>query len=147
MSRIASPERYLSKNPSRCRRSKFFAASGPRCLLMIIPKSERTSSDKSRMLLPPDQATMHIDSTLCGRPATLNRATLRRLGRAFLWLLLPWLIQLSGPALADSTKIWFAPMDWFVRSEVGYGGATDYMSLFEPPASETILPRINVFKI
>src|SRR5713101_7455717 len=137
MSRMASPERYLSKNLSRSRRSKFLAASGPRCLLMVIPKS-KLSSDESRMLLPPDQATTNIRPTLYGRPTALNKATLRKLGKAFLSLLLPWLIQLPGPALADAMKIWFAPMDWFVRPQVGFGGATDYMSLFELPASETI---------
>jgi hypothetical protein len=62
-----------------------------------------------------------------------------------LTIFLIWLVQLR--AFANGAQTWFGPLDWFVRPEVGYGGATDYMALFRSQSSERILSRIAVFKV
>ena len=62
-------------------------------------------------------------------------------------LIFALLLQLPISALASSTQIWFAPMDWFVRPWVGYGGSTDYMALFQPESADPSLSRVAVFKV
>jgi len=57
------------------------------------------------------------------------------------------LVQLPGTALANPPQIWFAPLDWFVRPEVGYGGSMDYMALFQPQSPDGILSQVAVFKV
>jgi hypothetical protein len=56
-------------------------------------------------------------------------------------------MQAPGSALAGLRQIWFAPMDWFVRPEVGFGGSTDYMALFGAESPDAILSHVNVFKV
>jgi hypothetical protein len=74
------------------------------------------------------------------------RPTLPEIGRRVARFVFAALITFSGQALAHSTQIWFAPMDWFVRPQPGYGGSTDYMALFQEPG-DAILAQIDVFKI
>lgn len=62
-------------------------------------------------------------------------------------LSLALLIRLQGAALANSAEIWFAPMDWLVRPEAGYGGSTDYMALYQPQSDALIRFRVAVFKV
>jgi hypothetical protein len=57
------------------------------------------------------------------------------------------LAELPGTALADPAQIWFAPMDWFVRPWVGYGGSTDYMTLFQLQSADSALSKVAVFKV
>jgi len=56
-------------------------------------------------------------------------------------------VQKAALAAAPRPEIWFAPMDWFVRPVVNYGGSTDYMALFHSPEANSLLSRISVFKI
>jgi hypothetical protein len=53
----------------------------------------------------------------------------------------------AGSGAAAPQQVWFAPLDWFARPEVGYGGATDYMELFRPGPGQTLLSRIAVIKL
>jgi len=73
----------------------------------------------------------------------------RRIAHALRALILASLLQFSGSALALArpVQIWFAPMDSFVRPEVGFGGSIDYMDLFSKRAESSVLSQIDVFKI
>src|SRR2546421_1091391 len=57
------------------------------------------------------------------------------------------LVHSRDSAFAGSRQVWFAPLDWFVRPEVGFGGSTDYMALFGAQSPNGILSHVNVFKI
>jgi hypothetical protein len=61
--------------------------------------------------------------------------------------LVPSLALAAARKHADP-QIWFAPLDPFLRPEVGYGGSTDFMKLFEPDAPWVIATsRVQVFKL
>ena len=63
----------------------------------------------------------------------------------FIALVLAYLAQ--PRELAAAPQVWFAPLDWFVRPEAGYGGAPDYMALFQPGPGQSILSHIQVLKL
>jgi hypothetical protein len=56
-------------------------------------------------------------------------------------------ILLSESAIAASKQIWFAPMDWFLRPEVGFGGSADYMKLFSGTDTDLTFRGIAIFKL
>jgi hypothetical protein len=87
------------------------------------------------------QAKMQSDSA---GPMTISR---RAVVAAAVAALIAYLVQSRTPALARSQQIWFAPMDWLVRPEVGFGGSTDYMALFGGQSPDAILSHVNVFKV
>src|SRR5205823_878287 len=66
---------------------------------------------------------------------------------ALVTIIVTCLVQSHDPAFARSRQVWFAPMDWFVRPEVGFGGSTDYMALFGARSPNGVLSHVNVFKI
>ena len=71
----------------------------------------------------------------------------RILRRLALMLIAACVVQMPSPAHAKPGQIWFAPFDQFIRPNVGYGGSRDYMDLFDSPAGDAVLSRIDVFKI
>jgi hypothetical protein len=62
-------------------------------------------------------------------------------------IIIAGLVQSRDPAFARLRQVWFAPMDWFIRPEVGFGGSTDYMALFSAKSPDAIVSKINVFKV
>src|SRR5262252_5631376 len=64
----------------------------------------------------------------------------------FLWFSLT--VGTAGHTLGGSPEIWFAPLDPILRPEVGYGGSTEFMNLFQPDAPwPTAAAHIQVFKM
>src|SRR6267142_7123286 len=89
-------------------------------------------------------------TTRLDRPTAAGRSagsSWREIVKGVLVPILALLPQLPGTALADPAQIWFAPMDWFVRPWVGYGGSTDYMDLFQPQSADSALSKVAVFKV